>query len=262
MPRSDFDFDAYVSELFKDASDLSQEQRAAVVGVLSNEAVKNRLADSVIRQQDYSKQTQELATQRKSLDSERSQLESWYEQQLEQTKRNKEAYDRVQQQLAAYKNQYGDDEVPTTQQQTQQVDYSQFVPKSAMEQELGRVQSDGIRLMAEMNTLQARHLTEFKEPLDMNALTALAAQNGKTLSQQYSESVQERRKAIQDAEIQKRIDEAREEGRKSALSASRIPTMPTGVDSIHPIEARQALGDKSNIPAWKRGVADFLEGKL
>lgn len=263
MPRSDFDVSAYASELLKDAQDLPAEKRAVLEEVLSDDRIKNRLADSVLRQQDYSRQTQQIAASKRELEAKNNELTNWYTQQLNTVKQNQEEYERMQSQLKAYAERYGEEDMNRYQQPTvPQQDLSKFVPRDVFDSELARIQNQGIQLMAEIDTLQSRHYHEFKEPLDMIELKNKAVEQGMTLQQAYEQSVADKRSVVREAKRKEELEAAREEGRRSALSGLRLPATNDN-DIVHPLMAREKLGNESsNVPAWRKGVAEYADGTL
>jgi hypothetical protein len=264
MPRSDFDTEAYLSEIMKEAGDLPQSERAAVEKFFAIDGVKNYVADTGLRKQDYSRNTQAIMQQKKELDAKNAELQGWYEQQLGVVKQNQEEYERMQNQISAYKNEYGEinsNHNPSPQQTTPQFDPNKFIPREVHERDLDKIQKEGITLFAQMSTLQGRHLHEFKEPLDQESLLAFAQENHVTLKQAYDTFVSDRRQKRSDEDMKSKLEAAREEGRRSALSGVRLPGASVPTD-MHPLEARANLGEKSNIPAWKTGVAAFLSGDL
>lgn len=272
MPRSDFDVTAYAAELLKEAKDLPPDKRAVVEEVLNLEPVKGRLADSVLRQSDYSRQTQEIAKKKEEYEKQQAELEGWYSRQLEITKHNQEEYLRMQNQLKAYQSQYGEEMGNTT--QTPQIDTSKFIPQEVFEakmkelqeafnRQLVEVQNSGVTVMAEMGSISQNHYKEFNEPLDTVTLKNEAIKNGVPLSVMYENMVRDRRAAIAEEKFKQQIAEAEERGRRAAMSAAKFPIAPPGGDDVHPLIARQQLGDKvSTLPAWKEGLQAYIDGTL
>jgi hypothetical protein len=78
VPAKAFDIKEYVNDLFKDTS-IPEDQRKVVEGILASEAVANRLRESALRQQDYSRQTQELAQQREAAKQEVQAIKDRYD---------------------------------------------------------------------------------------------------------------------------------------------------------------------------------------
>ena len=261
MPRSDFDVSAYASELLKDAQDLPAEKRAVLEEVLASDNVRGRLADSVLRQQDYSRQTQQIAREKQEVERKNAELTNWYNQQINTVKSNQEEYEKMQSQLKSYVERYGEDDMGHVQQVAPPQDMSKFVPRDMFDAELARIQNQGIQLMAEIDTLQSRHYHEFKEPLDMISLKNTAVERGMSLQQAYDQSVAEQRSKVSESRRKEELDAAREEGRRAALSGLRLP-MNTDSDMMHPLVAREKLGNEPQVPSWRKGVAEYADGTL
>lgn len=271
MPRSDLDVTAFYAEILKEAKDLPPDKRAVVEEVLNLEPVKARMADSVLRQSDYSRQTQELAKRKEEYDRQKAEMEGWYTRQLEITKNNQEEYVRMQNQLKAYQSQYGEE---MSKESTPQIDTSKFVPVEVLEAKMRElqdafnnrfteVQNSGVAVMAEMGSISLNHYKEFNEPLDTVALKNEAIKNGVPLAVMYENMVRDRRAVIAEEKFKQQIAEAEERGRRAAFSAAKFPIAPPGGDDVHPLVARQQLGDKvSTLPAWKEGLQAFLDGTL
>lgn len=262
MPRSDFDTKAYLDEIMREAGNLPQEKRAVVEEFFSIDGVRNYVADNGLRKQDYSRNTQSVMQQKKELEAKNQELQNWYEQQLAIVKQNQEEYANMQNQLNAYRNEYGEIEShKAPQNSAPQVDPNKYIPRETYDQDIIRIQNDGINLMAQISTLQGHHMYEFKEPLDSEKLIQFARENRVSVKQAYDAFVSERRQKVAEEDLKAKLDAAREEGRRSALSGVRLPTANIPSD-MHPLEARSALGEKVSIPAWKQGVQAFLDGSL
>jgi hypothetical protein len=266
MPRSDFDTKAFLDEMLQAAGELSPEDRAAAERVFSVEGVKNYVADNSLRKQDYSRNSQKVLQQQKELDARNKQLNDWYEQQLLVVKQNQEEYEKMQGQIKSYENEYGKLNSGTS--NAPATDPNVYIPKKQHDQELANLRQEfmqaqqaHLRFVAQATSLQGRHYHEFKEPLDEEALVESAMEMKVPIKDAYELLVAERRQKLSESHLKEQLAAAREEGRRSVLSGAKLPSanMPT---ELHPLEARESLGDKRSIPAWKRGLADFMDGTL
>jgi len=264
MPRSDFDAAAYLAELL---NGVPPEEAEAVKKALTRDEVQGRLADTVLHQKDYRRQTSELRKKEEELSKKDQQITEFYNRQLQIVQENQKFVDDLQkraaaaeQAAAAYRAQYGEVEgapVPKPPEPAHDV-----VTREEMQKYLEQVQKDGLIVMQQMSTLASKHYAEFKEALDTRQLTELARSQGKDLESAYENMVRERREEAQQASFAEKLKVAREEGRKEAMSQVRYPSIPTPTE-MTPIRIRETMTpEQTATPAWKRGVESFLKGEL
>jgi hypothetical protein len=275
MPKDQFDVDAYLKEILKEAN-LPAEKRAIIEETFKIEPVARELARSAISHSTFSRNQQELAEQRKTLEAKEKEWLSWYERAsseaaevaAEKEKLQKEATE-IRRVAEQYKQTYGELEGAQMPPQ-QQLDPAQYVSRKDYEAALRSQQElwiKNINLIGETQTLTAKYIKEFgsdAEPLDMNAVLQKATAEGLNVVQAYEATVAPLRHVREEAKWTKKLEEAREEGRRAALSGLKLPTMPFGSEKPHPIEGLTATDGKPLVAgeAWKVALQDLMEGKL
>lgn len=264
MPRSDFDTEAFLAQMSQ-AAELTPEDREAAEKLFSRDGVRNYIADHVLRKEDYSRNSQRLLEERRAMDARNKAIDDWYEQQSLIVRRNQEEMEKMQQRMRQYEP--GSQEGSSPEQHAYG-DPNQWISKRQYEDEVTKLnkrmrdtEQEGLTLIAQSSSLAAKHYHEFHEPLDQEDLFQRAFEWKVPLKEAYSRLVADRRQEAQDAELKARLAEAEEKGRRSALSGLRLPATP-GPMEMHPLEARASLGDKAQIPAWKRGVEAYMNGDL
>lgn len=264
MPRSDLDVKAYLSEILKDAPDLPADKREVVESVLMDDRIQGRIADSVLRHQDYSRHSARVLAKEREIEQRQQELTNWYNQQIETVRANQDEFQRAQDQISQYKSKYGDlTEEESSMQQTPKADPG-YMTRNEFQADIQNRELAAIDFAAKLQKISNEHYAEFKEPLDTEALKNQALQTRVPINSAYDQMVAERRAKAREDDIQRRLAEAEERGRKSALSGARLPISPVvGDDMMHPIEANRAmLGSKDRMPAYKRGLQEFLDGTL
>jgi len=265
MPRSDFDAAAYLQELL---AGLPPEEAEATKKALTKDEVRDRLADTVLHQKDYRRQTAELRKKEEELAKKNQEVTAFYERQLAIVQENQKFVDDLQKRAAAaeaaaqaYKGQFGDLEgvnVPKPPQEPQK----DYLTRDEVQKILEKVQLDGLDVMSKMSSLAGRHYAEFKEPLDTKALSKSAMDQHVDLESAYDRMVAERREEVRAAQVAEQVKAAREEGRREALSNMKYPVVPQPTEQT-PLRIRETMTpEQAATPAWKRGVEDFLAGKL
>lgn len=254
MPRKDFDLDGYFEELFKDAS-LPPEQVEAAKAALKAEAVANKLADGVLRQRDYSRQTQELAAQRNELNTFYMDLVTTYNQ-SEADKvaalARAQSYEQLYGPLDAQSGANGHNGTP--------MDTSKFLTKDTYEKELATLRDQSLAIMTQLGSLPSKHAREFNEDLDVDALMAESLKRQMPPKLVYEDMVRDRRDEARAKDIAAQKKAAYEEGFKAAATQQRTPSAAFP-SQVHPLDAREALGDKLPAgPAWKRAVDKLAAG--
>jgi len=115
------------------------------------------------------------------------------------------------------------------------VDLSDYVTRAdaekSLQERLGETERNGIRLMAMISNIQARHLKDFGEALDAQELFEHATKVSLPLPAAYQDFVKERVEDAREKTHKEEVTQAREEGRLEAL---RTPMLPHNVSNNEP----------------------------
>lgn len=200
------DVKQYIDQLAQTAG-LTQEEKDAILKVASNEKFSKALGDDILRQQDYSRQSDALR-------ADRQKWEGFYKENL--TWRAAEEA-RVAQILA---------EANGNRQVIEPVQ-GDFLSKKDFEAELTKQnqQRDAqvVNLLKDGMFLASQHAVEFKEALDTEALAKIATEKGMTLRAAYAELVGSRRAELATAHHKAELETAKAEAVRDYAAKHHIP---------------------------------------
>lgn len=210
-------FEAFLAAVLPEITD--EAQRKAVEEALRADAVVTKGADFVLRQNDYSKQSDALRAQSEKLAADRKALEEWYAESAPVVdKAVKDAKD-AQAALAAYEAKYGklDGAPPVS---------PEDITKRLAE-ELDKRDRAAFAVMDTLSDIKLEHAQRFKgERLDTNEILKVASERGLPLAEAYKSWIAPREKELHDKDVEDRIRKAREEGEAAALSKHNLPVAP------------------------------------
>ena len=211
----------YYEGLLKTAG-VADDKRQALLSVLEDETVSKALANDAIaprlRQDEFSRQMD-------ALKADRTKWESWYSQALTDTQKNAAAVADYEARVRAYEAAYGAlDGQPTNGKPVITPVQGDFISKKDFDSELQRRDTQFISLLKDGISLGTRHLHEFKEPLDTDALAKVAVEKGMTLKQAYDEMVGPRRAEMSTAQRKAEIEQAKAEAVRDYASKHHMPT--------------------------------------
>jgi hypothetical protein len=239
----------YIEQLAQTAG-LSDEEKANVLKVVSNEKFSKALGDDVLRQQDYSRNMDGLR-------ADRQKWEKWYADSL-QWRAEEEA------RLQALAN--GNANADPYRQVNPAL--ANFDPEAYRKQLLADIQKSNdtrdaqvVSLLKDGIGLGTRHMYEFKEPLDTEALAKIAVEKGLTLAQAYDSMVAPRRAEAQKVKYDADLKAAREEGAREFASTHKIP-IDTAPREYHPLLDKRAEGPVNDYVANSGRLSPTSERSL
>lgn len=207
----------YLEQLAQ-AAGLSDEEKANLLKVASNDKFSKALGDDVLRQSDYSRNLDALR-------ADRQKWEKWYADSL-QWRADEEA------RIAALTN--GGHQTPPS---TQPAFDAEGYKKMLLEEVNKKTQTQEQQFIGLLKTglsLVGRHMAEFHEPLDVDALAKTAVEKQQTLDAAYSDLVSPRRAEAQKAKYEADLKAAREAGAREFASTHKIP-IDTAPREHHPL---------------------------
>ena len=217
------DVKQYIEQLAQSAG-LSDEEKAGLLKAASNEKVAKTLGDDILRQSDYSRNMDALR-------ADRQKWEAWYADSL-QWRASEEA------RIAALANggNPNPNPAPTFDQEAYKKMLLDEVGKKSQAQE-----QQFIGLLKTGLSLVGRHMAEFREPLDVDALAKVAVEKGQTLDTAYNDLVAPRRAEAQKAKFDADLKAAREAGAREFASTHKIP-IDTAPREHHPLLDKPTQG--------------------
>ena len=220
----------YIEQLAQ-AAGLSDEEKADILKVTSNEKFAKALGDDVLRQQDYSRNMDALKADQTKTATYYQSLVTW-----------KAEHDQI---LAAALAANG--QQPQTVQQVQP-DLTAYEKK--WEEKLAQRDGQMIGLLKTGMSLASRHAVEFKEALDVDAIEKIAVDKKLSLQQAYDDYVAPRRLVTSDELRKTEIAKAREEGAREFASKHKIPvdTQPREHHVIFDRDPKKQVGADDYVP--------------
>lgn len=222
-------------------SKVAEDKRALVQEALAAEEILNDLGDGVLRHQEFSRLADGLRESETQVAGYKKQLDDWYA----QKQRDLEELDRLRKHRTR-PNGRGrgddDDSLPDLEDdddmKSGKVDLTGYVKAEDVDKMIASLQQDGLALMSTMTTLATKHLQQFNEVLDTEALLKHAAEKRLRLDLAYEDYIKPRVEERQKKDIEDRITKAREEAvteERRRVSATPYPvssTEPTTLDGL------------------------------
>lgn len=205
---------------------VPEDRRQIFEETLRMDGVSRAVKERVMARSDYSKQSDELAKQRRDMEnylaSENQKISgwaNWYEGAV------KEVAD-AKGQLDNYKSTFGE------------LDPNKAKPKfltaedaqKAWQQELNRRDEAAIKFADILTDMKIDYRSEFGKRLDTDALIKYATDNGMPLQMAYDRYTSEDRNAKQEKAIEERIETAKKEAVREALSNHKLPFQPGPIE--------------------------------
>lgn len=224
----------YLEELFKAAGVSDDTVKQAVSGFFLNDAVAKRVGDDILRQQDYSRNMDELRKKEKQTADYYQSLVTWKTEQDAALA------------AAAAGNTNGNGNV--------NIDY---VSKKELDElrknydtQAKQQEANFITIAKEMGRLSSQHAVEFKEPLDVDALEKIAVEKQLPLRQAYDQLVGDRRRQSQEAAFAQKLADAKAEGAREFASTHKIPvdTQPREYHPIFDRDPKKQVGADDYVP--------------
>lgn len=253
MPAKDFSVRDWVAELMKDQN-IPEDRRKVVEEVLASDAVAARVRDGVLRQADYSRQTQELAEQRQAIEAGLKEAQGKYQASygsLAQWKADQQKFvdgwkaelvvvkareERLAEAVAKAKAQGLDDKdlgldgQPLPAHRTEEPVTPKYVTPEQLTQErqlIGKAMTDFTPGLLDIYT---QHNVLFPgQPLNMKALVEEASRQGSNVQEVWAKQykVGDRINEIHKENLDKQLQESRDAGLKEGREAA-LREMQTG----------------------------------
>ena len=198
------DVKQYAEQLAQEAG-LSEEDKTAFLKVLGNEKLSKSLGEGVMLRSDYSRNMDELTTQKKR-------NEDWYRQELA---KHNEVLELEKQYRAKLAETGGEEDKPLV--------ATPAFDEKKLREELDQREARTIALFKDGLRLATRHAKDFQEELDTDTLAKLAVEKNLTLAQAYDEMVRPRREEKAKLDFEAKLKAAREEGAREFASTHHVP---------------------------------------
>lgn len=258
-----FNAQEWIDEQLKDV-EVTEAQKKVLVETLGDEAVGKRIEASTLRQQDYGRKMDKLAAETKTAqeaaeelrlkaETKYGELAAWEKTKDAEAKKLQDQLDQAQQKAAraeaALKKtaeetgldlkdlgiDLGADVKPAG--DRQEIDTEKFVTKDQLKNLNAQMGEFITSYAPELIQMAANHQVEFKKPLDIKAVVEEARKpvNAKKGIQQVYEEmhdVSKHRTEVAEAAVQKRIEDAKQEGVEEGIRQATAPPDSRSPDEI------------------------------
>lgn len=197
----------YISQLAQTAG-LDEADKAVLLKAAGNEKFAKGLEADVLRQADYSRNMDQLAVDKKK-------SADYYAELLQWNAAKKAEYDEL---LASGRSPAAAAAV---------TGFTAEEAKKLLTEENAKRDANMIGLFKTGLKLQGQHMTEFREPLDIDGVVKLAQDKSLSFEQAYNEMIGPRRTAMSAESLKTQLDARYAEGARDALSKHHIPTNAT-----------------------------------
>jgi len=269
MPAKNKDKQEKAKLFLKDLlSKIPEDKRPTVEEVLSGEDVLDVLGDGVSRQADYSramdKAREENEKARRHYEDNvawRAEQKTAFDNMTEQTKKLTAENARFRQALRDPDALLGDDLDPDPSARPP-IDTKKFISREEAEliwnKRADELERGGLSIMSSLSKLTARHLKDYDEVLDADALIKHATEKHLDINAAYTDFTSERAAAAAEANHKKELEDLSAKVRQDTLDEVRrnSPNLPHVVGNNEPSIAVQLKADKKDFGA-RAAVDEF-----
>jgi len=231
---------------------IPEDRRAAFEETLRDEKVSKAVSERVLARSDYSSKMDKVAEDRAAMEAylkgENAKIQGWTDWYNGVVQTDAER----QKQLDAYKSTFGELEAGSSA-KPKFLTEEQY--KEALGRELAQRDANAIKFADLLTDLKIEHKAEFGKRLDTDSLIEYATKNGLPLTAAYDRFTAEARQEKQEAAMNKRIEEAKAEGAREALSNHKLP-YSSGPVEPHVLDIQKDV-PKNRTDRISAAVADW-----
>lgn len=217
------EIDQFLAEVLET---IPEDRRASFEETLRMDGVSKAVRERVLARSDYSRKSDELAAREKQvndyLQGEQTKIAgwaNWYEDAVKAAAAQKEALD-------SYKATFG--ELDSSKAKPKFVTKEDFDAEvnARLQQEMNKRDANAIKFADILTDMKIDYKADFGKRLDTDALIKYATENGLPLQAAYDRFTAEDRNAKQEKVFEERIEAAKKEAVKEALSNHKLPFQP------------------------------------
>lgn len=250
------DVAGYTKELM-DAAGISDEaQRRQLETIFSNDAVKGKLHSTL---EAIEREKGRAAAAAKEAEAFKGQANTQYQESLRVANEANAKIAEATAAVQAYEKAYGPLDETTRRAAIQhQVD---AIDKKTFDERLGKTEGLTVALIKTASTITAKHLKDFNEVPDFDAIEKIATEQGLTAQKAYEEWARPKWEAKHNAEIEARVQKAREEGMVEGASKKAAAVHAAATEqSPFMANLRKATGDmptpqQAFVNGWNESAA-------
>lgn len=277
MPKTEvFDPKEWFADVVPEGVELSEEQIQARDLLLADPAIAKNIGNSVLRQSDYSRQSDALKTDRETLATTQAEAETLKQEGTDFISRNKDRdhnnvtlHDQLVADLAEANRRIeaGDGETVTRRVEKPEVTIEETDAKfmTVKDYEAAEAARDAntIAYSTRVVQLSNRFRNDFEKDFDPEPVVQHATKNNMTLDQAYDDMYSEQYAEKAEADVQARIDAAVKEKEIELRSVNDFPELESGPQRVsgldQPAEAKLETEDK-RVAAAVAGLTQVRSG--
>ena len=263
MGKQDFSLDLYLKELLKDAADVLPKEKVEVLReVLSHDKVAPRVKDLHLMRSDYSRSMDEMKMRESALQQKLTETEQFYQSQILADHNNAQVFESMKSEVERLRGfvASGVDGGGGVADSTTQ-DSNKWVSRDDYNKSQKEFQEQALQLMAKSTFLATKHLKEFGEVLDVNEWYKHAMSKGLPLDVAYDSYTSGLREERSQKVHAKDVEEAREEGRREAMSKANIPLVDNRSRGIHAIRDSNQDVPRTHNDRVAAAVGAYMRGE-
>ncbi len=238
MPKS---AEQYFKELFAEAGH-SPEETAAFLKTVTSDKIAPKIEGLLKTADDYNAQVGRV----RAAEDKVQKYDQWYGTATQE-------YAQAYQQLEAEKKRLGVMDNTNGNGNHQQIDTTQFITKADLEAQLNNQGARWASVLKDVTKISGKHMAQWKEELDVDALEKLATENNLPIAAAYEQMMRPRVETREKEKLENAIKNAREEGARDALTRHKLP-VDTAPQDVAPMYRN---ADPKDVP--KDMDADLLE---
>ncbi len=256
--------------------ELSDEQKQAADVLLADPSIAKNIGNSVLRQSDYSRQSDELKTQKAAADAKLAEAETlrqdatdFVTKQRDRDHNNLTLHDQLVQDLATANKRFSDagEETITRRVEAPTVEETPEV-KYLTEDDYRKLEAtrdaNAINYSNTVIQLSNQYRSDFDKDFDPEPVVNHATKNGLTLKDAYRDLYKEEYAEVAEAKVQARIDLAVQEATVDLRSKNDFPEMDAGpqrVSGLDQAEDEKLKSEGDRARAAVQGLREIRTGK-
>lgn len=246
------EIDQFLAEI---AEAIPEDRRAAFEETLRMDGVSKAVKERVMARADYSRKQDELTAKERQmadyLAGEQQKIQgwsSWYEDAVKAAAAQKEALDQ-------YKATFGELDGKNAKPKFLTKEDFESEVNERLQREMNKRDANAIKFADILTDLKIDYKADFGKRLDTDALVKYATDNGLPLQAAYQSFTAEDRQAKQETVINERIEAAKKEAVREALSNHKLPFQP-GPTEPHVLDIQKDV-PKTRTDRVAAAIADW-----
>jgi hypothetical protein len=245
--------DGYEAFLAEVLAAVPEDKRAAIEGTLKDEALAPKIRERVLARSEFSRNMDSLKAERTQFEREvaeaRTRIKGWNDWYGSTTSE----FAKLQSAVRKYQETYG--ELDGDKAASVVKGMSQDEINALLTQQFNTRDQAALKVADVMTDIKLDYRERFKERLNMDELITFAGERNLPLDAAYDAYIRPKVEEQREADLQKRLEAAKEEGKREAMSSARFPNMSRPSEP-HPLDNADKA-PKTHTDRVAAAVADW-----